>query len=93
MWWRRFTILNSVALLVMVALLVTACAGEAPPAPVPPAAEEPAAEEVVVIEEVEEVEEQLSGEIIISLASNDVQTYQAMADVYMAMHPGGECIG
>ena len=36
----------------------------------------------------EEVEEKLSGEIIISLASNDVQTYQAMADVYMAMHPG-----
>ena len=58
-------------------------AGEAP------AAEEaaPADEEVVEIEESEEEAMEMSGEIVISIASNDVQTYQAIADAYMEMHP------
>ncbi len=30
---------------------------------------------------------ELSGEIVISIASNDVQTYQALADAYTALHP------
>lgn len=44
-------------------------------------------EEVVEIEAAEEEESALAGEIVISLPSNDVQTYQALADAYMAMHP------
>lgn len=32
-------------------------------------------------------ERELSGEIVISIASNDVQTYQALADAYMALYP------
>ncbi len=86
MWWQRFTVLGP-TLLVLAAFLLAACSGaaESPAAP-EPAREE--AEEVVEIEAVEEVEAELSGEIVISIASNDVQTYQALADAYMAMHPG-----
>ncbi len=86
MWWQRFTVPGP-TLLVLAAFLLAACSGaaESPAAP-EPAREE--AEEVVEIEAVEEVEAELSGEIVISIASNDVQTYQALADAYMAMHPG-----
>ncbi len=90
MWWQRFTVPGP-TLLVLAAFLLAACAGAATPASEPPAAEEPVAEdaeEVVEIEEVEEVEVELSGDIVISIASNDVQTYQALADAYMALHPG-----
>ena len=90
MWRQRYNILG-LTLLVIAAFLLAACADSAPPAPQPPEAQEPVAEEaeeVVAIEEVEEeMEEMLSGEIVISLASNDVQTYQALADAYMALHP------
>ncbi|MBV7336848.1 ABC transporter substrate-binding protein [Chloroflexi bacterium TSY] len=44
-------------------------------------------EEVVEIEETEEETSELSGEIVVSIASNDVQTYQALADAYMELHP------
>ena len=47
----------------------------------------PADDEVVEIEEADEEAMELSGEIVISIASNDVQTYQAIADAYMEMHP------
>ncbi len=47
----------------------------------------PADDEVVEIEEADEETMELSGEIVISIASNDVQTYQAIADAYMEMHP------
>ncbi len=47
-----------------------------------PAAEEAAADdEVVEIEETEEEAMELSGEIVVSIASNDVQTYQALHGV------------
>ena len=53
-----------------------------------PAAEEAAADdEVVEIEETEEEAMEMSGEIVVSIASNDVQTYQAIADAYMELHP------
>ena len=53
-----------------------------------PAAEEAASDdEVVEIEETEEEAMELSGEIVVSIASNDVQTYQAIADAYMELHP------
>ena len=73
----------------LAALMLAACG--APPAAEPAApAEEPAAEEEVVqIEEtVEEEAAALEGEIVISLSSNDIQTYQALADAYMAINPG-----
>ena len=44
-------------------------------------------EEVVEIEEAAADEATLAGEIVISIGSNDVQTYQALADAYMEMHP------
>lgn len=72
--------------LALCAMLVPiACAGPAPTEAPPP--EMDASDEVVEIEEVAEEETALSGDIVISIASNDVQTYQALADAYMAMHP------
>lgn len=52
-------------------------------------ADDTAADEVVEIEAPAETdtEDELSGEIVISLESSDVQTYQALADAYMALHP------
>lgn len=76
--------LHLVAGLLLV-LVGAACAGPAPAPESPPA--EDTADEVVQIEEVVEEETTLSGEIVISIASNDIQTYQALADAYMAMHP------
>ena len=35
----------------------------------------------------EQNQQDLSGEVVISIPSNDVQTYQALADAYMALHP------
>ncbi len=84
MWRQRIHFLGQ-ALLVMAAFLLAACGAPAAEAPAVPAAGN--AEEVVEIEEMEEVETALAGEIVISIASNDVQTYQALADAYMAMHP------
>ena len=48
--------------------------------------------EVVEIEETEEEAMELSGEIVVSIASNDVQTYQAIADAYMELHPNVEVL-
>ncbi len=70
-----------------IGLIGVACGG---PAPAPASESLPTADtgdEVITIEEVAADETPLSGEIVISLASNDVQTYQALADAYMAMHP------
>ncbi len=84
----RFLVFWHGALGLALAWAVAAC-GAAPAAE--PAAPEPAAAEadaeVVQIEAVEEEETTLAGEIVISIPSNDVQTYQALADAYMAMHP------
>ena len=79
-------------LLLLALVILAACgapadggmAGEAPAAADEAA---PADDEVVEIEESEEEAMALSGEIVISIASNDVQTYQAIADAYMEMHP------
>lgn len=76
---------RSLAVLLVV-LWMAACGAPAPEAPMPPAAD--TGEDVVQIEEVAEEAMALEGEIVISIASNDVQTYQALADAYMAMHPG-----
>ena len=78
-------------LLLLALVILAACgapadggmAGEAPAA----AEEATADDEVVEIEESEEAAMEMSGEIVISIASNDVQTYQAIADAYMEMHP------
>ena len=78
-------------LLLLALVILAACgapadggmAGEAPAA----AEEATADDEVVEIEESEEEAMEMSGEIVISIASNDVQTYQAIADAYMEMHP------
>ncbi|MCB0189131.1 MAG: hypothetical protein KDE31_32905, partial [Caldilineaceae bacterium] len=51
----------------------------------PPA--EPTAEEVVAIEASAAEETTLAGEIVISVQSNDTQSYQALADAYMEQHP------
>ena len=73
----------------LAALMLAACG--APPAAEPAApAEEPAAEEEVVqIEEtVEEEAAALEGEIVISIASNDIQTYQAPGRCLHGHQPG-----
>lgn len=44
-------------------------------------------DEVVEIEAADEEEVALAGEIVVSIPSNDVQTYQALADAYMALNP------
>lgn len=91
-----------IVLSLVLSLLLSACAPVAP-APAAPAAEpaqaaetaapepaaaEPAAEEVVEIQvEEETASQELQGEIVISIQSSDVQTYQALADAYMAKHP------
>ena len=79
-------------LLLLVALVFLAACGapvETGAADEAPAAAEVAAseEEVVEIEEAEEEAMEMSGEIVVSIASNDVQTYQAIADAYMELHP------
>lgn len=81
----------SFSLLFIFATLFAACGPTAAPAPAAPAsAETPTAaaeDEVVEIESVAETTQELSGEIVISIASNDVQTYQALADAYTQLHP------
>ena len=59
----------------------------APPADPADTVAEPAEEEVVAIEASEDEETTLAGEIVISVQSNDTQTYQALADAYMELHP------
>ena len=44
-------------------------------------------EAVVQIQAEQQAQAELEGEIVISIQSNDVQTYQALADAYMAKHP------
>ncbi|MBZ0294723.1 MAG: ABC transporter substrate-binding protein [Anaerolineae bacterium] len=53
------------------------------------AAQDDATPEVIEIEAPAEggAETELSGEVVVSIASNDVQTFQALADAYMALHP------
>ncbi len=83
---------TGLGLLLLLALVILAACGapaDSGMAGDSPAAEEaaPADEEVVEIEESEEEAMEMSGEVVISIASNDVQTYQAIADAYMEMHP------
>jgi ABC-type glycerol-3-phosphate transport system substrate-binding protein len=100
------------ALLVVLSIVLAACAPAAAPAPAAPApttaaaeptqapaptaapepTAEPAAEptatqEVVEIKTEDQAGQELEGEIVISIQSSDVQTYQALADAYMAKHP------
>lgn len=53
------------------------------------AQDDTATPEVIDIESPAEggAETELSGEIVVSIASNDVQTFQALADAYTALHP------
>jgi ABC-type glycerol-3-phosphate transport system substrate-binding protein len=82
------------------ALALSSCAPAVAPTAAPVAAptvadapaEEPvveveAAPAVVEVEATPEAEDVLEGEIVISIDSNDVQTYQALADAYMELHP------
>ncbi len=57
-------------------------------APAAPAAAAPTATPgVVAIQKAEQTQAELEGEIVISIQSSDVQTYQALADAYMKLHP------
>ncbi len=82
---KRYSLFLHLVTVLLIVIMGAACAGPAPAPESPPEAD--TAEEVVQIEEVAEEETTLAGEIVISIASNDVQTYQALADAYMAMHP------
>ncbi len=88
---KRNYLTQSLVLLLVFVLLITACGPS--PAPADPAATlattpTVAADDAVVeIEAVAETTQELAGEIVVSIASNDVQTYQALADAYMALHP------
>ena len=42
---------------------------------------------MVAIQKGEQTQAELEGEIVISIQSSDVQTYQALADAYMKLHP------
>ena len=97
------------AVIVIGALLLAACAPAAPAAPQAPAApaatQAPAAPAatkapaaaapaaptatpgVVAIQQQKAAEAEPEGEIVISIQSSDVQTYQALADAYMKLHP------
>jgi raffinose/stachyose/melibiose transport system substrate-binding protein len=44
-------------------------------------------DQVVDIQAGTQITTELEGQIVISLQSNDVQTYQALADAYMKLHP------
>ena len=82
------TVLGLLLLLALVLLAACGAPADGGMAADAPAEEAAAAdEEVVEIEESEEEAMEMSGEIVISIASNDVQTYQAIADAYMEMHP------
>ena len=85
---RYRTVLGLILLLSLVALAACGAPADTGTADEAPAAEEATADdEVVEIEETEEEAMEMSGEIVVSIASNDVQTYQAIADAYMALHP------
>ena len=86
---KRFrTVLGLILLMSLVALAACGAPADTGMADEAPAAEEAAADdEVVEIEETEEEAMEMSGEIVVSIASNDVQTYQAIADAYMELHP------
>jgi ABC-type glycerol-3-phosphate transport system substrate-binding protein len=85
-----FKRINVLIALLILAAMVAACApAPAAPTPVPPtkaAAPEPT-KEVVAIQTKEPTQAELEGEIVISISSNDVQTYTALANAYMAKHP------
>ena len=82
-----------IALVVIATIVLAACApAPAPPAPAAappkaPAAAPTATPGVVAIQKAEQAQAALEGEIVISIQSNDVQTYQALADAYMKLHP------
>jgi len=91
-----------IALVVIASILLAACApapaAPAPQAPAPaqaeptkapaaPAAAPTATPGVVAIQKAEQAQAELEGEIVISIQSSDVQTYQALADAYMKLHP------
>ena len=59
----------------------------APPAEPAETVAEPDDEEVVDIEANVDEAIALAGEIVVSVQSNDTQTYQALADAYMELHP------
>ena len=59
----------------------------APAATKAPAAAPTATPGVVAIQKAEQTQAELEGEIVISIQSSDVQTYQALADAYMKLHP------
>ena len=83
------TALGLLLLLALVSLAACGAPADTGAADEAPAAAEEAAseEEVVEIEESEEETMEMSGEIVVSVASNDVQTYQAIADAYMELNP------
>ena len=83
------TVLGLLLLVAMVALAACGAPADTGAADEAPAAAEEAASEgeVVEIEEAEAEAMEMSGEIVVSIASNDVQTYQAIADAYMELHP------
>ena len=69
-------------------------AEEEEPTEAPPPTAEPE-EEVVEIEPTdtpEPEEEELEGTIVVSINANDTQTYQALADAYMELHPKVEVL-
>lgn len=99
---RRVTLVfSSLAILAMLLTGCGPQATEAPPEPTAVAvdeqpAEEPSPSAVPEEEEVVEIEptdtpppqeEEWQGTIVISINSNDTQTYQALADAYMDVHP------
>ena len=88
---RKTLPILSFAFLLILAMLLAACGPTAAPAePSAAVVETPTAaadNEVVEIEAAAETTQELAGEIVLSVASNDIQTYQALADAYTALHP------
>ncbi|MHB0856134.1 MAG: ABC transporter substrate-binding protein [Anaerolineae bacterium] len=75
----------AILLCLLAGVLLLACTPVA--APTPADTVPTPAEGVVEIETAPAATTNLVGEIVVSVVSNDVQTYQALADAYMALHP------
>jgi len=97
----RKTVMLVISIVTLGTMLLAACGPKPTEAPPPPPTEAPAAapteapeEEVVEIEPTDTPapEEELEGTIVISINSSDVQTYQALADAYMKLHPKVEVL-
>ena len=83
--------------MVLISAVLSACVPsptikESTPLPTPAAGQEPTqapatTPKVVEIKTSPTAHAEPEGEIVISLQSSDVQTYQALADAYMALHP------